>query len=51
MKKLTSQQIINSYQQQADGLIAKMYQVFVRAQRKVDDEAYYALLKKMDAKK
>lgn len=45
----TQEAIINNYENQADQIIKKMYEVLMRAQRKTDDTSYRKLLEKLQA--
>lgn len=47
MKNKTQAQILKEYEQKTQELIQKMFQVWMRAQRKVDDEAYRKALEKI----
>lgn len=41
------EKILKDYEEKADALLKQMYQVLLRAQRKVDDVAYRKVLEKM----
>ncbi|MBI2431016.1 MAG: hypothetical protein HYV39_03315 [Candidatus Levybacteria bacterium] len=48
MQKQTNQEkILKDYEEKADALLKQMYQVLLRAQRKVEDNAYRKALLKL----
>lgn len=47
-KKKTSEQILKTYEEKSEVILQKMMQVLMRAQRKVDDEAYRNTLNKIE---
>jgi NRPS condensation-like uncharacterized protein len=50
MKK-TSERILKEYEEKSEAILQNMMQIIIRAQRKVDDEAYKKALKKIEEKK
>lgn len=46
--KKDEEKILKDYEEKADTLLKQMYQVLLRAQRKVDDVAYRRVLEKMN---
>jgi len=44
----TQEQIFKEYEQKSTILLQKMMQIVIRAQRKVDDEAYRNILAKLE---
>lgn len=45
--KRTEEQILKDYEETSETILKEMFQVLVRAQRKVDDEAYRNILGKI----
>jgi len=50
IKANTSEQILKEYEAKSEAILQKMIQVVIRAQRKVDDEAYRKVLEKIEEK-
>lgn len=44
----TQEQILKEYEEKSEAILQKMMQVLMRAQRKVDDEAYRKILEKVE---
>lgn len=44
----SSEEILRSYKLQGQAIIRKMHLVLLRAQRKIDDEAYRTALEKLE---
>ncbi|HWY79269.1 MAG TPA: hypothetical protein VNW29_02835 [Candidatus Sulfotelmatobacter sp.] len=44
----TQEQILKAYEEKSEAILQKMAQVFLRAQRKVDDNAYREALEKIE---
>lgn len=51
IKKNTSEQILKDYQAKSEAILQNMIQIVIRAQRKVDDEAYRKVFEKLEGKK
>jgi len=45
---MTQKDILKEYEEQSEILLQKMMHILIRAQRKVDDEAYVEILKKLE---
>lgn len=45
-----TKKIIQAYEEKAQKILQEMYQILVRAQRKVEDEKYRELLEKIERK-
>lgn len=50
VKKRTPEQILKEYEEKSNAILQKMMQVLIRAQRKIDDEAYRKVLEKLERK-
>jgi len=44
----TQEQIVKEYEEKSETILRKMMHVLIRAQRKVDDEAYRKVLEKVE---
>ena len=46
--KKSQEQLLKKYEEKSEAILQKMMQILIRAQRKVDDEAYRKTLEKID---
>lgn len=50
-KQKTSEQILKEYEEKSEAILQKMMHVLMRAQRKVDDEAYRKAIESLEKQK